>query len=145
MRNRSRDSGFGGLIPATTTHPSLVVTYRMKSRLFLVFLLGVLIGFALANGFMTNRPSPPSPPVVSITGQEKLDTATHEDPHLNNAIFIRNQGVPHGRVYLRFNDDQVMNEVIGKNVTVMGHLTSARCDNGDSITELLVESVSQIE
>lgn len=114
----------------------------MKGRLFSMFLLGLLAGLGAAYGYLTIRRALP---VASFAGQVQLDTASHEDLRLEHGIFIENHGAPLGRVYLRFHDNKIMNDTIAKKVTVSGRLRSTRLDNGNSITELLVESVSPIE
>jgi hypothetical protein len=114
----------------------------MKVRLFIVFTFGVVLGCIAAISYM--RISEPAPAIAFI-GKVQLDTASHEDIRLNNAMFIENPGAPDGRVYLRFTDDRIMNDTIGKHVQVSGQLKSVKMENGHFITELTVINVDQVD
>lgn len=83
-------------------------------------------------------------PVMSCTGRVQLDTASHEDLRLNNAIYIDDLDAPHGRMYLRFKNDGKMNDAIGKHVRATGPLKSVQLDSGESITELWVNDIQYL-
>jgi hypothetical protein len=114
----------------------------MKVRLFIVFTFGVVLGCIAAISYM--RISEPAPAIAFI-GKVQLDTASHEDIRLNNAMFIENPGAPDGRVYLRFTDDKIMNDTVGKQVQVSGQLKSVKLEKGHFITELTVINVDQVD
>jgi hypothetical protein len=110
----------------------------MKLRLLTTFTVGFLIGAFAMFAYVSSKRHDP---VMSCTGLVKLDTASHEDLRLNNAIFIDEVDAPRGRMYLRFNSDRTMNEAIGKYVIATGSLSFMKLDNGDSITELRVNDI----
>jgi hypothetical protein len=114
----------------------------MKVRLFIVFTFGVVLGCIGAILFI--RISEPAPAIAFI-GKVQLDTASYEDIRLNNAMFIENPGAPDGRVYLRFTDDRIMNDTVGKQVQVSGQLKSVKMEKGHFITELTVINVVQVD
>lgn len=113
----------------------------MKVHLLIAITLGVVIGAVAMFAYIDSQRRDP---VMSCSGRVQLDTASHEDLRLNNAIFIDNPGAPHGRIYLRFKEDKTMNDPIGKQVTVTGSLKSVKLDNGESITELDVEDIQYL-
>lgn len=100
-----------------------------------IFVLGALIGALAMSGVHRSQHLDP---VMSSSGRVQLDTATHEDARLNNAVFIDNPDAPQGRMFLRFSDDKTMNAAIGKKVTVTGSLHAVKLGDGRTITELLV-------
>lgn len=113
----------------------------MTLRLLTTLTVGILIGaFAMFAYVSSERHDP----VMSCTGLVKLDTASHEDVRLNNAIFIDDMDAPRGRMYLRFHSDRTMNEAIGKYVTATGPLLSVKLDNGESFTELQVNDLQYL-
>jgi hypothetical protein len=114
----------------------------MKVRLFIVFIFGVVLGCIGAISYIgISEPAP----VIGFIGKVQLDTASHEDIRLNNAMFIENPGAPDGRVYLRFTDDKIMNDTVGKQVQVSGQLKSVKMEKGHFITELTVINVVQVD
>lgn len=110
----------------------------MKKILLTTFALGALIGGIAITGLIHSQHRDP---VMSCSGRVQLDTASYDDAHLSNALFIENPDAPQGRMYLKFNNDRTMNEAIGKSVTATGSLRSVKLDNGGSITELLVSEL----
>lgn len=113
----------------------------MNVRMPAIFALGALVGALAMSGFAQFRHEDP---VMSASGRVQLDTASHGDPHLNNAIFINDPDAPQGRMYLKFSNDGMMNEAIGKNVTATGSLQSVKLDDGASITELHVSNLKYL-
>lgn len=107
----------------------------MNTRTPVIFALGALIGALAMAGFTRSLHRDP---IMSSSGRVQLETATHEDARLNNAVFIDNPDAPLGRMFLRFGDDKAMNEAIGKNVTVSGSLHAIQLGDGRTITELQV-------
>ncbi|AFZ01608.1 hypothetical protein [Calothrix sp. PCC 6303] len=114
----------------------------MKVRLFIVFTFGVVLGCIGAISYI--RISEPAPAIAFI-GKVQLDTASYKDIRLNNAMFIENPGAPDGRVYLRFTDDKIMNDTVGKQVQVSGQLKSVKLEKGHFITELTVINVDRVD
>lgn len=82
--------------------------------------------------------------VVTYTGVVRLDTASYEDLKLNNAIYIDNSDAPSGRLYLRFKNNQTLNDAIGKQVKVFGLKETSQLDNGELIWVLQVSDVDFI-
>lgn len=113
----------------------------MKVPLLIVFTFGVILGNTVAISYI--RMGEPAP-AISFIGKAQLDTASQEDTRLNNAIFIDNPGAPHRRVYLRFSDNKIMNDTIGKQVQVTGRLKSVKLEKGYFISELTVINVEQV-
>lgn len=118
-----------------TNHP-------IKFRLLIAFALSILFGAVGARIYLRTQQNAPT---ISFTGIAQLDTASHQELQLNNAIFIENAGAPDGRVYLKFNDGRTLNDSIGKQVQVSGQLRSVKLESGNFISELLVEKVQQIK
>lgn len=110
----------------------------MNTRTPAIFVLGALIGALATSGYTGFQQQDP---VMSSSGRVQVDTASHEDVRLNNAVFIDNPDAPQGRMFLKFNDEKTMNEAIGKNVTVTGPLHSMQLNDGRTITELQVSEI----
>lgn len=113
----------------------------MTIRLLMTFIVGVLIGAIAMFGYVGSQRRDP---VMNCTGRVQLDTASHEDLRLNNAIFIDDLDAPRGRMYLRFKTDKSMNDAIGKYVTATGPLKSVQLDNGEFMTELWVDDIQYL-
>jgi hypothetical protein len=113
-----------------------------KTRPVTAFTVGAVIGAVAMFGFKNAQQSAP---VMSCSGRVQLDTASHEDLRLNNSVYMDNRDAPNGRMYLQFKDDQAMNNMLGKRVTVTGRLKSVELDSGDSITVMAVDIAEQLE
>ncbi len=84
-------------------------------------------------------------PEISFKGRAVLDTATYQNPYLNNAIYLDNPALTEDRIYLFFQDDITMNAIIGKKVTVSGFLKTVNIGDGLDVTELTVVNVEYQE
>ncbi len=113
----------------------------MRVHWLTTFAAGILAGAIAMFGYVHFQRHDP---VMSCTGRVQLDTASHEDLRLNNAVFIDDLDAPRGQMYLRFRNDRAMNEAIGKHVTATGPLKSVQLENGESITELQVSNIQYL-
>ncbi|MFN0021805.1 MAG: hypothetical protein ACKVP0_26460 [Pirellulaceae bacterium] len=104
------------------------------------FLIGALLGSLLTVlYFSSSNPEPQ----ITLNGLAVLDTASHQDMYLNNAIHLDGPATINGPIYLRFADDKMMNGAIGKTVSVSGSLTAVKLDNGTYVTEMTVRNTQQ--
>jgi hypothetical protein len=130
-----------GPIAAGGKFPEEMDSTNMKARIPAIFALGTLIGALAMSGYSRLQHRDP---VLSSTGRVQVDTISHADPRLDNAVFIDNPDAPLGRMFLKFRDDETMNEAIGKNVTVTGSLHAVQLDDGQTMTELHVGEIKHL-
>ncbi len=105
-------------------------------------LLGIILGSA---GTIWYFKGVFTPPEIRLNGMAVLDSASHQNPYLNNAIYLENPIPTGGRIYLQFQDNATMNATIGKMVTVNGHLRTVDIGDGQHVTELDVINVEYEE
>ena len=105
---------------------------------FFGFLLGILGSFVYTKIIC-------SPPTVRITGTVVLGTESHPNLYLNSPIYLENTALPDNRIYLKFQDDNMMNLAIGKRVVLEGNLHSLDIGDDQVVVELLVKQVQVLE
>ena len=105
-----------------------------RSHLF-ALAIGVCIGVAACYWI-------PGPKPVSIKGILELDTATHQDLYLNNAMYIVSPTAPNGRIYLKFRANKELKHASGAirdNVELTGVMKSHILDSGEPVNEIQVQ------
>ena len=86
----------------------------------------------------------PGPKPVSIKGILERDTASHQDPYLNNAMYLVSPTSPHGRIYLRFRGNKELKQASGAirdNVELTGVMKSRILDSGEPVNEIHVQKL----
>ena len=111
---------------------------RLLSSLFPGIILGCIAMFWYPTIF---KPQP----TIRLDGMTTFDTATYENLHFTNAIYLQDPTIVKDTIYLRFRNDAAMNAVIDKRVVVSGQLHAVDIGDGENVTELDVLRVERIE
>ena len=103
-----------------------------------LFTLALGVGIGVATWHWLFEPDP-----VNISGVLQIDSASHEDLYLNNAIYISSPSAPDGRIYLQFRSNKQLNtawDANGANVELTGEIKSHILDSGEPVTEIHVQT-----
>jgi hypothetical protein len=84
---------------------------RSSGQYAIPFVLGLILG---AIGMFGYTLASKKPPKVRFQGLVRLDTASHNNAYLSNAIYLQNPTLGLDKIYLNFRDDAVMNAAINR-------------------------------
>ncbi|KQC14651.1 MAG: hypothetical protein APR63_05315 [Desulfuromonas sp. SDB] len=104
----------------------------------LIFFLGFLVGIL---GSFVYTKIIYSSPTVRITGTVIQGTESHPNLYLNSPIYLENSTLPDNRIYLKFQDDNMMNLAIGKRACLDGYIRTVDIGDDQVVVEFLVTGV----
>jgi hypothetical protein len=115
---------------------------RSSGQYAIPFVLGLILG---AIGMFGYTLASKKPPKVRFQGLVRLDTASHNNAYLSNAIYLQNPTLGLDKIYLNFRDDAVMNAAINRRISATGHLQTVEIGDGQSVVALDVVTVEHIK
>ncbi|MGC9367355.1 MAG: hypothetical protein ACP5FK_10010 [bacterium] len=107
-----------------------------------LFFLGIITG-GLGTYIYNDITSTPS--TIRITGTVIQGTESDPNLYLNSPIYLENATLPDNIIYLKFQDDDMMNMSIGKKAALEGYLQTIDIGDEQVVVELLVTGVQLLE